>query len=362
MNFEYLSELIAQMQYDEIKLIGKTVEAGGKPCHFISLVRQGEKVELCMLMQTKPWNEHVAKLAWRNTTRKLLKENHTDVSASLQAIHIGGQDFEVASGSGTGLDSSYNYEQLIFFAKMIEAGWNIPEDSLFYKEDWNRLMLMKYSLKDPMQQIPEFGDSVLAATMGIYFKTFFVEQRVKLPVASSQEGSECDKIMEFTVVEEDGQRRAGTCYINRVYLIDVWEEEEKRFADPQYQERMLEHMSQEELDTVKQQMFTTLEQHCPRGMYYIGLEYECTPDMSLEFYSSEYLKREQEEPTIVTGDSSVSVTLMHSRLEPDEELGAHGLKLRGAIIEDPVPQDTKVLWAELFTAHERVPEQRVILE
>lgn len=361
MNFEHLSELISQMKYDEIKLIGRTVEAGGRLCHFISMVRTGDKVQVCLLMQTKPWNEHLAKLAWRNTTRRLLKENHDDVTASLQALHIGGRDYEMEGGSGTGLDSTYNFEETIFLAKMMEAGWEMPKDSLFYKENWDRLMLMKYDFKEPMQQIPEFADRIFAVTMGVYFKTYFVEQRVKLPVAGQKEGSECDKIMEFTVVEQDGQRRGGTCYINRVYLIDVWEEEEKRFADPQYQQRMLEHVSQEELDTMKQQIFTALEQNCPRGMYYIGLEYECTLDMSMDFYSSEYLKREQETTTI-TGDGTVSVMLMNSRLEPDEELGAHGLKLRGAVIQEPVPQDTKSLWAELFTAHERMPEQTVELE
>ena len=88
---------------------------------------------------------------------------------------------------------------------------------------------------------------------------------------------------EITFSLEDG--RSGICYVNRVYPIDIWRENEERFRDPRY----LEIMTAEELEKHKKEFFEGLEQDCPRGMCYLGIEYECTLDGNLTFYDKAFL-------------------------------------------------------------------------
>ena len=81
-------------------------------------------------------------------------------------------------------------------------------------------------------------------------------------------------------------------------------------------------------------------------MCYVGIEYECSKDMSLQFYSKEYLRSRPEEHR---GSSA----LLGMRLKPDRATGTHGLPLRGSVIETAVPPDTVKIPAELFFAFEK---------
>ncbi len=82
-------------------------------------------------------------------------------------------------------------------------------------------------------------------------------------------------------------------------------------------------------------------------MYYIGIEYECSKDLNLTFYSKQYLKSRPE-----THQNSSSFFLM--RLKPDKEIGIHNLPLKGCVIQTPVPPNTFKIPAELFLYFEKV--------
>lgn len=363
MDFEYLSYLVSRHQYDEIKIIGKTVETDGQFYHFIALLRQGDQAQICVLMQMdEPWDDHVKKIAGRQKKRQFLKENQACRTMSLKAFQIGGVELEMAGGSGSGLDTSYNLEEMMFLAKMMEAGWQAPQEDVF-QGGLGCLMLMKYELCSPLQQLPQLENAAMSATWSSYSKVHFVEKRVKFSVPSGEEETGRAKKLAFSFTDEDGKKQDCICYINRVYFMDMWAETEKRFADPENQKRMQEFMTSEEIEAAKQDSLKALEQNCPRGMYFIGVEYECTPDLCLNFYSSDYLKfGQQQSTTTVDADSNgVSVVMMHVSVKPDKELGLHGLRLHGCAIQTPVPSDTKEIWAELFSAHEMVPEQTVDL-
>lgn len=95
--------------------------------------------------------------------------------------------------------------------------------------------------------------------------------------------------------------------------------------------------------------YDALKQCCPKGMCYIGIEYECSKNYNLTFYSKQYLKSRPE-----THQGSSHFLMM--RLKPDQETGTHGLPLKGCVIQTPVPPDTIKIPAELFLYHERVDE------
>ncbi|MDE7276504.1 MAG: hypothetical protein K2N98_06585, partial [Lachnospiraceae bacterium] len=92
-----------------------------------------------------------------------------------------------------------------------------------------------------------------------------------------------------------------------------------------------------------------LEQDCPRGMCYLGIEYECTLEGSLAFYDRAFL---ESEPRISQGSASVMMML----LRPDEPTGKHGLRQHGCVIQTPVAPEVRQLEAELFRFDEMFGE------
>ena len=175
----------------------------------------------------------------------------------------------------------------------------------------------------------------ISVRLGKVGRSFLVEKPVCL-----RPGEEA----EITFSLEDG--RSGICYVNRVYPIDIWRENEERFRDPRY----LEIMTAEELEKHKKEFFEGLEQDCPRGMCYLGIEYECTLDGNLTFYDSAWL---DEEPAIHSG----SVTIRMMILKPDEPTGPHGLPMRGCAIQTPLDPAVKELSAELLYYTQKLPER-----
>ena len=145
---------------------------------------------------------------------------------------------------------------------------------------------------------------------------------------------------------EDG--RSGICYVNRVYPIDVWRENEERFKDPRY----LEIVSEEELEKQKKEFFEGLEQDCPRGMCYLGIEYECTLDGNLTFYDKAFLDGEPAE-------HKGSARIMMMLLRPDEPFGKHGLRQHGCVIQTPVLPEIREIEAELFFYMEMLDEEEM---
>ena len=102
----------------------------------------------------------------------------------------------------------------------------------------------------------------------------------------------------------------------------------------------------EQLREIKEQCYKALEQNCPRGMCYISVEYECSKDISLQFYTKEFLKSVPE-----THGSS---TFLLIGGKPDRETGTHNLTLKGYVIQTAVSPDTTKIPAELFLYMEKV--------
>lgn len=92
---------------------------------------------------------------------------------------------------------------------------------------------------------------------------------------------------------------------------------------------------------MKNRHYEMLKRSCPKGMCYIGIEYECSKDLSLQFYSKDFLKS-------VPEPQKGSAVLSFMRLKPDKETGTHDLPLKGCVIQTAVLPDTSKMPAELF--------------
>ena len=225
----------------------------------------------------------------------------------------------------------------------MDAGWSVSIDSPFYDVSWELFTITEIEFREEFEHLPEWTED-MQVMVDSASESYAIELPVLLKCGESKE-------LHFLLAD----KKEAVCHINNVYLMDMWEEEEKRFSDPIYKERMLQHISETEFAEMKEKYFEVLEEHCPKGKCYIGIEYECTEaDINLKFYDREYLDQKPE-----AKERSASALLM--RLKPDSEMGVHGLKLYGDVIQKPLEKETKEIEAELFSYSKRIQHMEVRL-
>lgn len=327
MKFLYLEDV--HKIWNDILVIGKTIERDNRKYHIVGMTLD-EEAKLYII---EPYNEpeyysHIKK-GVRNQ-RKIMKEHRGNGTREMSYLHcsdfyLGDQRLQVQGGTGSPLGHSIeNYEQVQLFFDMLHAGWEIPE--WLKNEDWDNLQLVTLRITD-LKELPKYSsDMSITIKHRPDFIEHILEKTVTLTVGKSRS---------FSFVDNYGDE--VQCYINDVTLIDVWENAEEQFRDP----RLSEKFSEEQIQEMKGKHFEMLQQNCPKGMCYIGIEYECSKNISLQFYSKEYLKSI---PETHNGRAIFSVM----RLKPDKEIGPHDLPLRGCAIQTPVSPDTTKIPAELF--------------
>lgn len=357
MSFEYMEYLVEKNQFDDIQIIGKTIESQGQPYYFLAMVKKEEQAQLCIMAQTEPWADSLGDdhSTMRQSMRASLR--WTGSAVDISKIKINDQELEIGGGQ-FGILNENSMENIMLLAKLADAGWRMPRDSVFYQMDWSCIELMQAEIRTPLQQFPDWEHARVGITWGQRTIGYCVEKPVRLAVstgAQPEQAPDRDGGMQkvsFKITSKDGTERDAVCYLNSVTLIDMWAEYDKQFADPEYQKKVREHVSEEEFENMKQEMYRALEQECPRGMCYFGIEYECEcdVDLSLQFYAADYL---ESAPVVHHGSASIYLSISKA----DREFGVHGLKLRACVIHTPVAPDTKELQAELFDAYELIPER-----
>lgn len=329
MNFAYLDEV--HQKWKDVLVIGRTIERENRKYHIIGMTA-GEEMQLYIL---EPYQECETEQYKRK--RVLNRRQLQKVSRAAEAcfpdcseIRLGDVKLEVQGGTATPMKyEARDYESSRLFFAMLDAGWTIPR--WLKDESWEDLQLVALRIVH-QKRLPDYSHE-----MSIVIKhranavEHIVEKTLTLTVGQSRS---------FCFTDACGDK--VECHINRVMLMDVWKEMEEQFADPAYTKRF----SSEQIAQVKKHLYETLEQSCPKGMCYIGIEYECSKDISLQFYSKEFLKSRPE-----SGNGSASALWM--RLKPDRERGTHNLPLRSCAIQTAVAPDTTKIAAELFSYLEK---------
>lgn len=350
MNFEGFYEWIQQYQYDEIRIIGRDAILRKKPAHVAAMMRKGDQVELCVLLQDAPKKEPEIQdyTQQSRTNRELMEQSRLCRSwPFIRQLKVDGLVLE-SLGESMGTLNTGDLGGMYLMAKLTDAGWRLPEDHMFYHQDWEQqpIQLMHSRFCCTSESLPDLERANVRAIWNVCPVWYQIGKPVELAIEDTVKDEEGQTKITFTLDEPDGTVQEGICYINRVTLQDMWEVEEQRFADPQYQKQMLECMSQEEFLSMKQQSFQVLEQMCPRGMCLPVVEYECTLDAGLEFYTQDYLNA----PPVCRSSSAIYLS------KPEQEQGKHGLPLKSVVLQSPVPPDTQKMQAELFQAVRTEPE------
>lgn len=332
MQLSYLEEI--PNEWHKLLVIGKTIERVHEKYHIIGM-SLGSAANLYIL---EPFDEpeppNYRKRKSRNH-RQQLKEQTESRQTCLHCseICLGGKLLKVQGGCGSPLKhSEQDYRTIALFIEMMRAGWIVPD--WLKEKDWDDLQLVTLHIAG-LKRLPKYS-----AEMPITIKhrpdpiRHIIEKTVMLTVGKSRS---------FHFTGHDGDE--VWCHINRVTLIDVWKDTEKQFNDPKF----LKKVTSEQLREIKEDCYRALEQIVPKGMCYIGIEYECSKDLNLQFYSKEHLKSYPE-------SHSGSAFLFLMRLKPDQKTGTHGLPLKGHVIQTVVSPDTVKVPAELFLYFEKSSE------
>lgn len=342
MNFEFFNLLYSNAEFDEVKVIGKDIEKNGRSYHILGMTLKEKKATVYILEIADYFSKK--DIVRTNTHRESLKnsmESRKNDSFFMQIREFQCDDkiYETAGASSGPIKNSDYCEEYMLFMKMRQAGWEVAEDSPFYDVDWECLAVTNIELRDEFESLPEWPNNIQ-----VLIDSIPENHTIELPVLL-----ECGKTMEMEFPLEDGS--SAICYINKIITVDVWADEEKKFSDSSYRERMLQHMTEAEFEHMKEQFFEVLLQHCPRGKHYMLVEYECSKEVTLTFYDREYLDT-------IEKPKKGSATSIFMRVKPEMETGAHGLKLWGCVIQKPLDGETKTLEAELFS-YSKVVEKRV---
>lgn len=349
MNFEYFQGLISNAEFDEIKVIGKDIKKDNQWYHIIGMTLKDKNAALYVLeapiylADRHELEEPFQKFSYERTHRISLKHSMESENQSF-FLHIrefqnGDKSYETAGAQSGALMQNDCFEAYMLFMKMNQARWKLSEDSPFYDIGWERIAVTNIELRGEFESLPEWEED-----MQVLYDSIPERCPIEKPVLL-----ECGKTMDIEFPLADGN--SAVCYINKIDIIDIWASQEKRFADPEYKERMLQHISVDEFEEMKKNFYKILEEHCPRGKCFMAIEYECSEEnIGLTFYDKEYLDT-------VPQPSSGSCSSLMMFNKPDTETGSHGLKLRGEIIQKPLDKDVQALEAELFAYHKMVEKK-----
>lgn len=328
MNFSLLENF--HTKWRNILVIGKTTEHDGRKYHIVGMTLFNE----AKLYIIEPYigQKDQNRKGIRNR-RRTLKEHESHGFSYLHCsdLCLGNKHLKIQGGMGSPMNSD-DYGMFQLFFDMMSAGWTIPE--WLEEVEWDNLHLLTLTIAG-VKKLPCFTPQIpITLTHRPIPTRHIMEKTVTLNVGKSRS---------FCFMDSLGDE--VQCHINHVTLIDVWKNTEEELNNP----KLAERFSPEQLKEAAKHSYDALEQCCPKGMCYIGIEYECSKNYDLTFYSKQYLKSRPE-----THHGSSHFLMMH--LKPDEITGMHGLPLKGYMMQTPVSPDTTRIPAELFLYHERVDE------
>lgn len=322
MQFSWLEGV--SKKWKEILVIGRTMERDGKRYHIIGMTLE-EEAKIYLI---EPYEEQKRRNRKKKCTQRMLAKEQETTSLSYlhcQEFMIGNKKLRTQGGCGGALLPE-SYREIKLFLDMMDAGWEIPE--WLKDEEWDRLQFITLEIAH-LKRLPQYSpDMPITIKHGPVFEKHLLHRAKSMTL-------EVGKPFPFQFTAHDGEK--VRCYINNVMLIDVWEDAREHFDDMKY----WEHFTEEQLQEAKSHYYEALRQNCPKGMCYLGIEYECSRNIDLKFYSKEFL---DSYPETHNGSAAFLVML----LKPDKKTGSHGLPLKGAVIDVPFSPGTTAVPIELL--------------
>jgi len=354
MNFELLQS--AMPVFDELRVLNKSFISEGITIQLVGLIRQGKSLKLYALQfDEQIYEEELLEQdqEFSGPPRRRTVTNRQQICGVSKieyripltyahSILIEAQEFEVSCIFSSRLgDDDLNC--IFLLAEFMKNGFK-PCDSI-ETINFSNILFTTIELEGEYDHIPfgkQIGDIVLRFGNND-IRQYPVQKRLQLHI-----GRNYLRAFRFKDKQTEEIHRF---YIQRVYLMDIWAETEEKFFHPRY----LERVSEADLLEMKKAFFEQLVRLCPRGMYLPVIEYEAEEDISFEFYTVEYLNARYE----ASRKNGASAILIMAK--PEEPLGRHGMKLKAAVIQRPVSEETESLYIELLRYSRIVKHEDMML-
>ena len=361
MNIGRLQECIKQI--DDIKVIGKNIKIEDAYYHIIGIAQVDGEMKLYILSYEHRDKEQLRPKK-RRSKRQEMRERlvrERNPFFEMKALQIGSQCLQLTGGSSSAVQQGEDMESVFILAEFIKAGWHLSKDHLFARKCFESLMLTTMDIEGNVESLSHLEGKTIQVTYRQTSQSFLLEKSITLEVDNLGLGKK--KSFKFKL-EDDRECR---CYINKVEINDLRADYEEKFKDPRY----LEHMTKEELEEMKQQSLKMLDEHCPIGMGYVFVEYECSEPIRLDIYSKEafknHTKKKIENDEKIGEDmgylpeakSSSSMVII---AKSDELIGPRGLSQRTSVIQMPIDKKTEKIKAEIFSYQILIPERTVVLK
>lgn len=346
MNIKYLQKFLSNI--NEIKIIGKNAEIDGVVCNVAGVARYGMQLRLVVIEYNEEFQRQIEEREMSELcyvrqipeTNRILMRGREDVSQpfrSVKSVFIGDTELMV-SGSENQRLNVQDGESILLLSELLRNGWK-PDG--IDSQNINMLFVTMLELVGEFNKIPDFENNPrLQFTMRKDSVPFLVEKPVTLIV-----NKEHNEKLWFKNTEDKEEHWAQ---INSVHLIDMWADREKTFSDP----NLLKQMTEEQITKIKRDFEEKLLEICPRGMCYPVVEYECEDCISLQFHTKNYL----ESKPVHNKNGGIGFII-----GTDKKTGVLGLKLKAAIIQEPVPAGTTKIEAELFQYYKTTTPDDIIL-
>ncbi len=322
MNFSILQDV--HKKWRDLRVIGRTAEHNGQKRHIIGMTLEDNTARIYIL---EPADEPPAPAKKKTRThRQSLKacDNASDSYLDCREFHIGGRTFQVQSGCGSPLRYlSGSYAEIQIFFDMMRAGWTAP--AWLQHMDWDDLQLLTLTVGGIVRRLPKCAsDTPITIIHRPRPDRHILEKTLTLQVGHRRS---------FTFTDHLGDK--VTCRIRNVELIDMRNEFEISLNNPKYTRRM----TPEQLWQIQTDCLRILDEHCPKGMLYASVDYECSKDLTLQFYAKSYLNSRLEDHR----NRSVGFFMGNKA-----GYSAHDPLLRSCLLQTPFSPDTTIIPAELF--------------
>lgn len=248
-------------------------------------------------------------------------DKHTAPSyIPISKIYIQGNIFAVSSSS-TGYISYHDIEGIMKLQHFSESQL-LPD--FLDEAELNNLCIARYSQKEN-ESFPVI-DTAQSIDMEIFtgkeHQTFLVNDSLTLGFSKLE-------INEYTFHNPITSKDC-TYYLQPLEIYDIWEELEDKFRNQNFN-----NLSEEQA----YQMTQRIERICPKGMKLAILKYETDEDITLNFYSKEYL-------ISINENQGAALGLI---IFPDEKCGPNGMPLRICPIKPINENSLQDIDIELFS-------------
>lgn len=351
MNLYELCHLISRQP--DVSVIGRDRVIDGTLCHVIGWSLYDRKLRLHALLYNEEYlkrMEAVELAEWekepspiRTNRMHLSKRKRPEMSNPIQSTRqlvVDGTSFPVNITQTSQLNNQ-EWESILLLGEFIRQGWQ-PE--VLADPNLDRLQLTSLEMDGEFDGFPETRQS--DGTLVFDLNPSSTLQPVELPMTLIVGEAFPEKLIFHDAITGEEH----WVQINRVYLLDLWAQQEKTFSDP----RLLEQMPVEQLQHLKANMEQQLSSFCPRGLFIPVVEYECEDPISLEFFAKSYLEAEP----VHRGNSASAIGLI---LGADQATGRLGRKLKATTIALPVDSETTSVEVELFHYFRQTEGGEVIL-